>query len=306
MSDKIKATLIHNPTAGDGAHDADDLTSILADAGFQVRYQSTKKDWKKAMSEPTDMFVAAGGDGTLSKVMRAARGMETPVALLPLGTANNIGRSFKVLGEVHELVRAWSDAEPQEIDLGVAEWDQQSAIFVEGCGGGLFAAAIEEGREKIEEGAFFLGHEIDRALIFLLKHLEERGRPVRWAVEVDGADSSGEYFSVEVLNIRFAGPSVPLAPEADMADGVFEVVLIGEAEREALIDYLNSRIDHAAAELPELTRLRGRDIRLAPAKGPFRVDDELAVDGNGRRKPKEFRIGVERAAVRVIAPGAAD
>lgn len=302
MSTKIKATLIHNPTAGDGQHDAGDLIAILNDAGFQVRYQSTKKDWKEALKANADMIVAAGGDGTLGKVMREAAGSDTPVALLPLGTANNIGRSFRILGEVHEIVRAWRDATPVAVDLGTAAWNDEEVRFVEACGGGLFAAAISEGKEKIEEGAFYLGHEVDRALIFLREHFEE-GKAVDWRVVVDDHDHSGEYYSVEVLNIRFAGPSVPLATGAEMSDGLLDVVLIGAAESERLIEYFRRRIDDAAAEMPELPVVRGRAVTLTPGAGPFRVDDEVVFTGGSRDgAATEVRLSSDAGAVKVLAP----
>ncbi len=294
--------MIHNPTAGGGGPTARDLRRIVADAGFQVRYQSTKKDWKKAMRSSADLIIAAGGDGTLSKVMLAARGGKTPVALLPLGTANNIGRSFRVLGEVQEVIASWRDAEPLTVDLGHVQWGDAEQYFVEGCGGGLFAAAIDEGKEKIEEGAHFLGHELDRALIFLLKHLEHT-KAVAWQVDVDGVDHSGEYYGVEILNIRFAGPSVPVASRADMSDGKLDVALIGEGERTALIEYLNNRLDHAAAEMPDIRLLRGTNFMLAPSDGSLRVDDNVAVeDGSYRTGRVTFRVGVEAGSVMVIAP----
>ena len=76
------ATLIHNPTAGDGRPTGKDLERILADAGFQVRYQSSKGDWRKAVDEAADLIVAAGGDGTVAKVFRRVCGRDMPVAVL--------------------------------------------------------------------------------------------------------------------------------------------------------------------------------------------------------------------------------
>ena len=64
----MRLTLIHNPQAGDESRSADVLREMLADAGYDVTCESTKKAWKKALKRPTDLAVAAGGDGTVRKV----------------------------------------------------------------------------------------------------------------------------------------------------------------------------------------------------------------------------------------------
>ena len=69
-----------------------------------MRYQSTKKSWKKAIQLPADLFIAAGGDGTVAEVIHEAAGTGVPVALLPIGTANNIARSLGIVGDAREII----------------------------------------------------------------------------------------------------------------------------------------------------------------------------------------------------------
>src|ERR1051326_989280 len=91
----VLITLIHNPTAGKKASDADDLKDLLRRAGHKVRYRSAKEPgWKKALGKRADLIVVAGGDGTVGRVVRRMPGHDVPVALLPSGTANNIARSL--------------------------------------------------------------------------------------------------------------------------------------------------------------------------------------------------------------------
>jgi diacylglycerol kinase family enzyme len=82
---------MHNPKAGDAKHGKKELMAALARAGHRATYQSAKKkDYKKSLEEPTDLVLAAGGDGMVVKV--ACRLMDTgiPLSVLPLGTANNL------------------------------------------------------------------------------------------------------------------------------------------------------------------------------------------------------------------------
>jgi hypothetical protein len=58
----MRITLMHNPKAGDAEHGRKELMAALAKAGHHATYQSTKKkDYKKALENPTDLVLAAGG-----------------------------------------------------------------------------------------------------------------------------------------------------------------------------------------------------------------------------------------------------
>jgi diacylglycerol kinase family enzyme len=116
---------------------------------------------------------------------------------------------------------------------------------------------------------------MDQALHLLIEELKT-ARAARWRIEVDGDDLSGEYFVVEILNIRFAGPNVLLDPDATPTDGAFEIVTIGETERDDLARNLEDRLHLASGEIWRHALRQGREIRLAPPPGTrLRADDRL-------------------------------
>lgn len=294
----MRVTLVHNPNAGDGQPSAKDLQQMLDHSGFQVRYVSTKKEWKKALSRPADLAVAAGGDGTAAKVLKAVAGTGMPVALMPIGTANNIGRSLGIAGRhLRDMVAGWKGGTRRQFDVGAVRFGHGGReLFVEACGGGPFATAIQRGKAEVEHGSPFAGNEIDRALSFN-RSLMETAPVQRWSVQVDGRDYSGDYIGVEVMNIRFAGPSVPLAREADSSDGLLDVVFLKDSDRPQLIDYLDRRLAHDETTLPRLDTVRGTLINLEPPSGVLRVDDGLEDDVRG---PAE--ISLMPGAVTVLLP----
>jgi diacylglycerol kinase (ATP) len=303
----MRLTLIHNPSAGDGRPAGKDLEEMLEGVGFQLRYASTDKDWKKALDKRADAVVAAGGDGTVAKVMRRMRGDERPLALLPLGTANNICRTLGVIGDARAIAGEWRVAAVRPYDIGLlrAPWGEE--VFVEAFGGGIFAESIVRGRQEVEEPSSIVGPETDRAML-LLREVVSAARPRPWRIEVDGRDVSGDYLAVEVLNIRFAGPNVPLAAEADPGDGLLDVVLIGEQERRSLLAHLSGRLEQAAADLPQLRIERGRQVRLALDRPypPLHIDDDIvghdigALDVDGAT----FEIDLEAGAIKLLGADA--
>ena len=92
----MRATLFHNPTAGHKAT-KDDILAAMKLADFDVRYISVKDaSLEEAFEKKADLFVIAGGDGTITEVLTKLPDRTMPVALLPLGTANNIARSLGI------------------------------------------------------------------------------------------------------------------------------------------------------------------------------------------------------------------
>jgi diacylglycerol kinase (ATP) len=282
----MKISLVHNPTAG-GGHDTDGVVGLLTEAGHKVRHRSTKGRWKVLLQDPGDLLVAAGGDGTVRKVALAAAEDGVPFAILPIGTANNIGKTLGLMGDARTLVESWAVGRQQGIPFDIGE--ANGTRFVESVGGGPIPDMIARS-DEIAADATLLGRETDRAL-HLLRELVAVAPLMHWQVRVDGVDASGDYLAVEVVNIRFVGSNVPIAPEADPSDGALDVVLIGEGERQSFLDYLDGRLALASGEIPRTRRVQGRLIELtAPAGVRLHLDDRLWPKPDPLRKPKRIEV----------------
>ena len=143
----MHVTLMHNPGAGDGQPSREALEAAVRRAGHHVSYQSTKEDGYgaalgAALEAATDLVVAAGGDGTVEKIARRIVGRDVPMAVLPLGTANNIATSLGVTGAWQDLVAGWAGGRPTCVDVGWIRTPWAEGYFLEGAGLGLLADAI--------------------------------------------------------------------------------------------------------------------------------------------------------------------
>ena len=136
----MRVLLIHNPKAGDRKHSVKHLMASLTRCGHQAFYQSIKeRGWKKAFKKPVDLIIAAGGDGTVHKTAWQIIDSGIPLAILPLGTANNLARSLGFTGSVDEILQSLHCGKSQPFDIGVARNGSQTDYFLEAAGGGLFA-----------------------------------------------------------------------------------------------------------------------------------------------------------------------
>jgi diacylglycerol kinase family enzyme len=293
----VRVTLIHNPGAGrTDRRGAKELVELLEDAGHAVRYQSSKdEDWAKALDKRADVVVAAGGDGTVGRVARHMAGRNVPLVALPAGTANNIARSLGLLERSPEaLVRDWDRARRVTLDIGTADGPFGERTFVEGVGVGLFADLLAASADKPPKK--LKGRRAANAVDGALRRLGKRAadcEALEVAARLDGKDISGRYVLLEAVNLRYVGPSLFLAPDAEPGDGQLDVVLVSEAERARLVHYLESWQDNRE-RLAVLPTLRGRKLEIAWAGEPLHIDDKLRP---GKRAAPEEIAGVVEARV---------
>ncbi len=144
----MRITLIHNPKAGDAKHGKRQLMAALAKAGHHATYQSTKEPGlKKALKKPTDLVLAAGGDGTTAKVASRLVDSGIPLSVLPLGTANNLARALGFVASPEEIITRLEGGRKRAFDVGFAYGPWGERYFFEAAGGGLLADYVRAAKK---------------------------------------------------------------------------------------------------------------------------------------------------------------
>ncbi len=302
----MRATLIHNPGAGDDRQPTgDQIRVLMKEAGYKVRYQSTKeKGWTKVLKKGTELVVVAGGDGTVSKVARRLIGTGVPIAVLPVGTANNISRTLGIADlPVHYLIRTWKSARHLKFDAGVVTGPWGERHFIEGVGTGLLTSSINELEDnKTIENLKDTGIKVTYAQQIFREQLDECPA-VEIEAELDGDDISGRYLLFEVLNMSYIGPNLFLAPDIVRNDGKFDVVLLAEKDRAKLRNHIKNW-QEGKPWPPEFGSRRGSRLKLEWTGFPVHIDDKLWPNGE-KKKPKPpatIDLKVESLALEFLVP----
>jgi diacylglycerol kinase family enzyme len=272
----MDVVLLHNAKAGNESWSRRDLIKLVRRAGYTPRYYPLRL----ALDDPTllkrgEFVIVAGGDGAIRKAALAMIGLGKPLAPLPLGTANNIVRSFELPLRIEDLIDGWRKPRRRPFDVGVAEGPWGRRHFIEGVGVGLISRSIAVIDEIDEEAVYELKkakHKLHRD-ICVAAALAREMHPLPAHLSFDGRDVSGDFLLLEILNIRRAGPGLELAPHASPSDGRFDVVSATVAQRPRLLRTLKARLKDSG-EGGNMTTRRARHVHFevhVPCE--MRIDD---------------------------------
>jgi diacylglycerol kinase family enzyme len=116
--------LVSSPAAG-SAIGVEQVVERLEHFGVSVALRLLVSDLDHAQPQGAiwrdagfDLVIAAGGDGTVGAVATQLVGSGLPMAILPLGTANDVARSFYLPMDVAQACATLASAVPMDIDVG--------------------------------------------------------------------------------------------------------------------------------------------------------------------------------------------
>jgi diacylglycerol kinase family enzyme len=108
--------LIANPGSGSG--EAHEVAGRLRDAGAEVR-EFGLGEADEAVRSGAGRLVVAGGDGSIAPAAATAGAAEMPLAVVPIGTANDFARATGLPTDVEEACRlAVEGGNTRPLDLG--------------------------------------------------------------------------------------------------------------------------------------------------------------------------------------------
>ncbi|REA59781.1 diacylglycerol kinase [Dyadobacter luteus] len=297
-----KATLLHNPTAGEKDFSKSELMELIKKQGFECTYESVKQEGWDDFSNKSDFLIVAGGDGT---VRRAAKALvkrrlidkQFPIALLPHGTANNIAGTLGITGKAEEIIKSWQQNNRKSFDVGKVSGLEKDMFFLEAFGCGIFPRLIKV-MEKMEDE---LGKDVDeklKAAQAVLYDVVLNYKPRQCRIIADGSEHSGKYIMIEVINTRSIGPNLQLA-NGDPGDGEFEIVLIPAEHQQKFEQFLLSQINGGGEDEFSFTTLKAKNIRIEWEDGKdIHVDDERVKSD----KPVTINIEVLPGLLEFMVP----
>jgi diacylglycerol kinase (ATP) len=232
-----------------------------------VRLEGTSRDEvlaaaRAAVADGLDVLVAVGGDGTAHLALQAVAGTPTALAIVPTGTGNDLAHSLGVPDGGATAARAALAGDVTAVDaVRVGErWF--------GCilGTGFDAAVNERAnRMRWPRGR----RRYDLAIVLELRTF----RPQPVVLTLDGTRLERSVMLVALGNARSYGGGMQMCPQAELDDGLLDVVVVNRLTRRRLLALFPRLLKGTHVTDPAVEVRRAREVVL---DGP-----ELAVYADG-------------------------
>lgn len=237
---------------------------------------------QQAVRGGCDYIVSAGGDGTLNEVVNgAARANHaTRIGVLPLGTGNDFARTLDLPASVDDNIDILRAGNSRALDI-VRVRSKRGRYFVNVSAGGFGGIVRKKITPEIKKSWGPLAYIRGAAAALSKLHAYK----TRIVVD-DHEEFSLVLYNVVIANGRYVAGGLHIAPEADPADGLLDVVLIPKrgAPELALVAAQIVLGTHCSSNSVVTRRARKISVRSRPAMR-FNVDGEL-----GGSAPAEFQI----------------
>lgn len=162
-----------------------------------------------------DIFIAAGGDGTVHSVAAELVGTDKILGVLPLGSGNGFAKEFGFIMNVRSLLTDINRSESTEID--VIEINDNLCLNVAGIGLDSFVA---HSFNNLKLRGFI-------PYIWLTFKTFLALRPFHVKIKCDGKEIVSEkLFVLTIANTRQFGNNAFIAPDAKPNDGMIDIVMI--------------------------------------------------------------------------------
>ena len=196
--------------------------------------------------------IGIGGDGLMHHILQVVVPFQIPFALIPAGTGNDFQRT---LGWDLESVDSQLDrvitTESTPIDLGIVDGEWFGAILSTG-----FDAVVNEKANTMKWPKGPMKYNAAIALEL------PRFRPRHFEIVLDDRTISTEAMLIAVANGRSYGGGMNVCPNANIYDGLFDVMVLHPVSKVEFIKvfprvFAGNHLSHPAVEI-----VRSKSVRI--------------------------------------------
>jgi YegS/Rv2252/BmrU family lipid kinase len=245
--------VVVNPHSAGGrtGHDwkslAGALKSIFPDFAFAfTRHRGDAPALvRKALSQGFNEIIAVGGDGTINEAVNGLFGPEGSTAadvvfgFITSGTGGDFRKSFTIDAGARESLARLASGHLRRVDVGRLtclshDGTRITRHFVNIASFGLSGLVIDSvNRARISKlfgGTFAFAFNSLKSMLFF------QPRGVRLILD-NGFDQLIPISLVAIANGRYFGGGMHVAPEAEMDDGLFDVIVMGPTYGRGLLHF---------------------------------------------------------------------
>ena len=236
-------------------------------------------------AEAGETVVALGGDGLLRPIAGALKGTASGLAIVPCGRGNDLARMLGVPIDPGEAAQLAVDGEERLLDVANVEGTPFMGVASFGFDSDANRVANEA---KLVRG--------DAVYVYAALRALATWKPARFRVRVDAERHEFTGCTVAVGNSKVYGGGMYVLPQAEIDDGLLDVMFVKDASKPRLLALLPRVFKGTHGTSPLVEFHRGEEIEVSSYR-PF----SIYADGDPIGATPAI-IRVERRCLRVIAP----
>lgn len=241
------ARIIVNPAAGAGKtrREWPRIKDLLVSSGFRFEHDITEAPGhaielaKSAVEKGFEMVVSVGGDGTINEIVNglyeADGNGHTTLGIVSTGTGSDYVRTLGTPRHYKQACACFLEPRKISVDLGIVEYNNdghtKKRLFVNFAGMGFDAEIVRRTSQQFKAMGSMLSY-LFGTLSTLVSY---RNRDI--SVKIDGEETKMKVCTIIMNNGKYGGGGMFTAPDADLTDGFFDVLTIGDIGK---LDFLRS------------------------------------------------------------------
>ncbi|MEQ7008906.1 diacylglycerol kinase [Actinopolymorpha sp. B17G11] len=301
-----------NPTSGRGrgARLADPVTERLREAGLNARWEAGRDAAesvdlaRRAVARGVDGLVIIGGDGMIHLALDAVAETDTPLAVIPAGTGNDLARSLGIpvrdpLAAADIVVAGHTRSQDlgRVVRVDAEPADDASHPAARHSASGWFATVLCAGfdsrvAERVNRMTWPHGR-----LRYDLATIAELGafRPQHFGLEFDGEAENIDALLVAAGVTNSYGGGLRICEGADPTDGLLDITVVGAVPRRDLVRVFPKLAKGTHVGHPAVTVYRAKRLSMASA-------DLVSFADGERMGPLPVTVECVPGALTVFAP----
>ncbi|WP_020207654.1 lipid kinase [Gilvimarinus chinensis] len=283
LDGKCKALLIVNPKARNGASaQLQEGMKTLQEAGiatelFESHSAEQTREIIAERHRELDLVIIGGGDGTISSAAQTLHQYRLPLAVLPLGTANDLARSLGLPEDIEDVFAVIARRQLMPIDLGSVN----GRCFFNVANMGLGVKVTEELTPEVKKHWGVLSYL--RAFFAALMRVKQ----FKVRLQVDGRQYKLRSIQLAVGNGRYYGGGNVVDERSRIDDGEFSLYSIKPQSVWEFLTLAPLLREGRQKRAQRVVQLRGKEMELTTR--PKRM--EIHADGEPiAHTPAKFEL----------------
>ena len=250
---------------------------------FELPKNCSQEKIKQTIDQSrADRVIAVGGDGTLKLVAECLQGANTPIGIIPAGSANGMAKELGIPLELDAALQVAANGQPKKIHA--IKVNGELCIHLADIG---FNAYIIKRFDSLPSRGM-LGY-AKAAWQALWSH-----HKMEIALEIKGKQIKTQAAMVVIANATSYGTGVKINPEGDLSDDLFEVILV---KKYTVLEILKVRFTELLFNPEKIELFHTKDLCI---KTKHKV--HFQVDGEYLGKVNRVEAIILPAAITIICP----